>query len=425
MTDIGEEMFQWATDLFPIPRSLTGNGVRKTLSYFKDILPELRILEIPSGQKRGDWTVPEEWNVREASIRNAEGRVIADFEENNLHLVGYSAPFRGTISKSELENHLYSLPDQPDAIPYVTSYYEKRWGFCISHHARQELGEGPFEIVVDTEFTQGSLTYGELFIAGNSDKEILLSTYICHPSMANNELSGPVVAAALARWLQELNQRKYSYRILFLPETIGPIIYLDEKRDHLKEKVIAGWVLTCMGDERTFSFLPSRLGNTVSDRVSEKVLTQETPGFVRYSFLDRGSDERQWCYPGVDLPVCSIMRSKYGTYPEYHTSLDNLSLISPRGLAGSLDVMKKCLEILESEIFWRATTVGEPQMGRRGLYPTVSQKHSARSVRDLMNVLVYCDGVTEQSYIGKKTGLPNQELEEILSTLAAEGLISE
>lgn len=416
-------MYQWATELFPVPRSLSGDGVRTTLRYFQKIIPQMTIKEIPSGIQVGDWTVPDEWNVREAWVADQSGKKIIDFGQNNLHLVGYSIPFSATVTREELESHLYSLPEQPSAIPYVTSYYERRWGFCVSEEQRNQLGDGPFDVHIDSELSPGSLSYGELIIKGESAKEILLSTYVCHPSMANNELSGPVVATALARWLSNLEKKKYTYRILFLPETIGAIAYISQNVDDLQPHVVAGWVLTCMGDDGAYSYVPSRLGDTLADRISKRVLSKLPNGYVEYSFLQRGSDERQWCSPGVDLPVCSVMRSKYGAYPEYHTSLDNLDFISPTGLQGGYEAIQSCINALEENTFWMATTTGEPQMGKRGLYSTVSLKNSSTKARDLMNVLAYCDGEHDQELIQSRTGLSAEDTSQILSTLFAEGLI--
>lgn len=424
MKTLGVEMYQWASELFPVPRSLTGNGVRDTLRYLQRIIPNMRIKEIPSGTKVGDWTVPDEWNVREAWVADHTNKKIINFADNTLHLLGYSVSFSGTLSREELEPHLYSLVDQPDAIPYVTSYYERRWGFCLAQKQRDHLGAGPFKVHIDADLSPGSLTYGELVLEGESSEEVLLSTYVCHPSMANNELSGPVVATALARWLSELDERKYTYRILFIPETIGAIAYLSEHLQHLKKHVVAGWVLTCIGDERVHSYVPSRLGDTLADRISRRVLEALPDGFVEYSFLNRGSDERQWCAPGVDLPVCSLMRSKYGEYPEYHTSLDNLDVISPTGLQGGFDVIKRCIETLEKSSFWMATTIGEPQMGKRELYSTLSMKASSASAREILNVLAYCDGQHDYELLKARTGLSETRLMQILETLSRTGLVS-
>lgn len=419
----GEAMHQLAQRLFPMCRSLTGAGTRDTLGVLQEVIPGLQLHEVPSGTKVLDWTVPDEWTIRDAWIADESGRRLVDFRQNNLHVVGYSTPVDAVMTRKELDDHLYSLPDQPDAIPYVTSYYSRRWGFCVSETQRGDLGDGPFHVVIDSDLATGSMTYGDLVIKGSTDDEVLMSTYVCHPSMANNELSGPVVTAALAQWLLSLPERRYTYRFVFLPETIGSITYLHHHLDHLRRHVKAGWVVTCIGDERTYSYVPSRLGASLADRVSLQVLGELETGFDRYSFLDRGSDERQWCSPGADLPVCSVMRSKYGTYPEYHTSLDDLSLVTPAGLHGGFDVLRRCLQLLEGNRRWRAVTPGEPQLGPRGLYPTMSKKGSADGVRTMMNVLAYCDGDHDVIELCARIGAGSREVLDIIGRLADAGVI--
>ena len=422
--DAGVDLHRWASDLWPLDRSLTGDGVRETLAYLKELLPDLTIHEVPSGTEAFDWTVPDEWNLREAWVEDSTGRLVIDSAWTNLHVVGYSEPFEGVVSREELLERLHTLPDQPEAIPYVTSYYRRTWGFCIAHRELVKLGDGPFRVRIDTTLLPGHLTYADLVIPGDTTDEVLLSTYVCHPSMANNELSGPVVAAALARWIQALPSRRYSYRLVIIPETIGSILYLSRHLDHLREYVKAGWVLTCMGDDRTYSYVPSRLGGTLADRVSLRVL-RDRGSFHEYSFLDRGSDERQWCSPGADLPVCSVMRSKYGEYPEYHTSLDNLEhVVTPEGLQGGLDVMKDCITLLEANQHYRTILPGEPQMGRRGLYPTTSIKGGAGDVRNMMNVIAYCDGGHDLLNLCERTGLAWRDVVAILRRLEAAEVVA-
>ena len=387
----GTAMYELAKQLWPICRSLSGDGVRETLQQLRAELPALQLHEVASGTKCFDWEVPDEWNIRDAYIITPDGRKIADFKRNNLHVVGYSIPVDTEMSFEDLRPHLFSLPAQPTAIPYVTSYYSRFWGFCLSDEELRGLGPGRYRVVVDSTLEKGHLTYGDLVLRGDTNEEVLLSTYVCHPSMANNELSGPVVACALAKWLASLPSRRYTYRIFFGVETIGAIVNLSRNWEAMR-RTKAGWVLTCVGDERTYSFLPSRTGQTMADRISRHVLRHRVPSFKEYSFLDRGSDERQYCSPGADLPVCSVMRSKYAEYPEYHTSLDDLSLISPLGLAGTYSILKDCITLLEANHRYRTRHPGEPQLGKRGLYPSLSTKDSTRQVKTMMDFLAYCDG---------------------------------
>lgn len=420
---LNQDMYSLAEKLFPLPRSLTGNGVRKTLDEIKKLLPQMNIIEIPSGMKAFDWEVPEEWNIRDAYIMDEESNKIVDFQKTNLHVMAYSEPVDKTVTLSELDRHLYSLPDQPDAIPFVMSYYKRQWGFCISHNERSRLKSGPYKVFIDSTLEPGFMTYGELLLPGKEKKEILLSTYLCHPSMANDNLSGICVTAFLGRWLGDQPERRYTYRILFIPETIGSIVYLSRHLEEMKPNTVAGFVITCVGDDRGYSFVPTRLGDTVADRVSLHVLKHHVHEFKRYSFLDRGSDERQYCSPGVDLPVVSIMRSKYREYPEYHTSKDNLFLISPSGLGGSFDVLRKCITALERNHRYIVTVKCEPQLGKRKLFPTVSIKGSTSKVMDMMNLLAYCDGQHDLIDIGDITQIPIWRLYDIIDKLAAAGLI--
>jgi aminopeptidase-like protein len=424
--DIGSRIYELATRLWPINRSITGDGVRATLKILKEYLPEMHIHEVPSGTPAFDWHVPKEWRVKKAFIKTPSGEIICDFKKNNLHLVGYSIPIYKKVTLSELQKHLYSLPDQPSAVPYVTSYYKEHWGFCISEQDREKLQEGEYEICVDSVLFDGSLTYGEILINGSSKKEVFISTYICHPSMANNELSGPAVTTYLTKWIGSLKNKKNSYRIIFIPETIGSLVYLSKNMNQLKSNVFAGFNVTCIGDDRAYSYLPSRQGDTISDDIAKHVLKWTDPNFLSYKWSDRGSDERQYCAPNIDLPIASIMRTKYGEYPEYHTSLDDLvSVVSPEGLQGGFNILKMAIEILERNIYPRIMVLGEPQLGRRGLYPTLSTKKINTDIRLMMDLISWSDGKRSLLEIAEKLDVPIWMLYPIIDKLIEHNLISE
>jgi len=420
----GENMIALAKELWPINRSLTGKGVRETLAILSRELHDLEIGFFETGEICSDWTIPMEWNVREAFIIDPSGNKICDWSVNNLHLVGYSMAVSQDMTLNELQNHLYSLENQPQAIPYVTSYYKENWGFSISHEARKKLVPGIYKVTIDTTLEPGKMDFGELFIQGESEREILFSTYICHPSMANNELSGPVLASELARFVGTLDAY-YSYRFLFIPETIGSIAYISRNLSHLKQNLLAGFVLTCVGDERAYSYLPSRKGGTVADKAVLEILNKKKIAFVNYSWSDRGSDERQYCAPGVDLPVCSVMRSKYWEYIEYHTSLDLIgSVVTEAGLQGSFDFYQSVIEHLENLRFPRILTLGEPQLGRRGLYPNTSIKGAYSNVREMMDAISHMDGTASIEEISSIIGTSCESVMQVVSTLKREGLVS-
>lgn len=422
MVQAGQEMYAFAKRLFPIGRSLTGAGVRESLGLIREQIPELEIQSVPSGTQVFDWTVPKEWEIREGYIEDAQGNRIIDYRTNNLHVMGYSTPVDKYVSLEELLEHIKVEEGQPEVIPYVTSYYSPRFAFCMSKKQRDSLQPGTYHMVIDSRHFDGVLNYGELFLPGASEKEVLLSTYICHPSMANNEVSGPVLVTWLAKWLKSLD-RKLSYRIVIVPETIGSIAYLSRNLAQMKERIIAGFVLTCVGDDRAYSYLETRKGNTLTDRVMKNVLGFAHPEYKTYSFLDRGSDERQYNAPGVDLPVCDFCRSKYGEYPEYHTSADDMSLISPEGLQGSLDVMKQVILALEYNHYYRVTCLCEPQLGKRGLYPTESRKGIYEEVKKLTNLIAYADGGTDLIGISSRIGVPVEELIPHVDKLCEAGLL--
>jgi aminopeptidase-like protein len=381
-------------DLYKIPRSLTGRGVVKSLKYLQKYVP-LTIKKIPSGTNVFDWKVPPEWNIDSAYIIDCStDKKIVDFQDNNLHVVGYSESVNRELDYSELCTHLHFLKDQPSAVPYVTSYYSKTWGFCITYNQFKSLNKkSKYKVVINSEKNDsGFLHYGELVIKGTVKEEVFFSSYICHPQMVNNELSGPSVITDIASSMLTRNNH-YTYRFVWIPETIGSITYLSLNLDYLKSNVIGGFNVTCVGDERSWGHIPSRYGNNISDKVAEHILKHNVKKFIKYSWLDRGSDERQYCAPGIDLPISSITRSKYGEYPEYHTSLDNFELVTNKGLCQSVQIYMKCIEVFESNLIKPKFNVFcEPQLGKRGLYPNTSTKDSPKKVKNMMNFISYCDG---------------------------------
>jgi aminopeptidase-like protein len=419
----GQFAHDLARRLFPITRSITGNGVRETLAIIQEVLPDLVIHEVPSGTQVFDWQVPDEWNIRGARLTGPDGEVIADLADCNLHVVGYSIPVDQKLSLEELQQHLHSIPEQPNAIPYMTSYYNRTWGFCLAHEQREQLKVGTYHAVIDSTLEPGSLTYGELIMPGESDDEVFISTYVCHPSMANNELSGPVVTAALARWLKGLPQRHYTYRLVWTVETIGALTYAARNLQALKDSVVAGFQLTCIGDERAYTYLASRNGTQRIDRIAKRVLS--TRDNVRhYSYLARGSDERHYGAPGIDLPFISLMRSRYADYPEYHTSLDDLDhLVTPTGLQGGIDMVRDCITTLENEPVLVATQLGEPQLGRRGLYHLIMGKSIQDEVMLRTDILAYADGHHSIADMSELFDVPVDTLKVMVQELVDHDLI--
>ena len=388
------DLLKFCKDLYKTPRSLTGEGVQKTLEYIQDYIP-LKIKKVKSGTHAFDWIVPPEWNIRDAYIIDlSTGKKIIDFKNHNLHVVGYSSPTNLEISYTDLINNIFYLKDQPEAIPYVTSYYSKKWGFCISYNQFKKLKKSSkYRVFIDSDLNvNGELTYGELLIKGKVEDELFFSSYICHPQMANNELSGPAVLTAIASYIKN-KDNYYSYRFVLIPETIGSIVYLSKNLKSLKKNIKGGFNITCVGDERSWGLVPSRYGNNISDIIAEYILLFNYPDYVKYSWLDRGSDERQYCAPGVDLPISSITRSKYGEYPEYHTSLDDFKVVTDKGLNESLNIYLKCIDVFEKNLFSpKIKTLCEPQLGKRGLYPNLSSKKTHLQTRNMMNFISYSDG---------------------------------
>ena len=421
---IGEEILSFAKAIFPINRSLTGEGVRETFRHIKEHLPGLTVHAVPSGTEAFDWVVPNEWEITEAYIEDSSGKRLVDFANNNLHVVGYSAAVDVSLSLDELQEHLHSLPDKPEAIPYVTSYYSDRWGFCLTHLQRMALVPDTYRAVIRSRKFQGVMNYAELIIPGESSNEVFLSTYICHPSMANNEVSGPSVLTFIGKWLQS-TPRHFTYRLVFLPETIGAIYYLSQYLEHLRQHVHVGFNISCVGDDRNYSFVSSRKGQTLADRIASHILPILSPSFVRHSFLERASDERQYGSPLVDLPLVSLSRTKYGCYDEYHTSLDNFDVVTSTGLEGGFNMISSCIQTAEINRTYIARFPCEPQLGKRGLYPTLGGGKVSASVDVLLNVLSYCDGETDLLTLAEICGLSIFEVADAAKTLEEHDLIRE
>lgn len=422
----GEALHALATELFPITRSLTGPGYRETLDRLEAVCGSMERHRFATGEQVFDWTVPDEWTIRDAWVKGPDGETVVSLADHNLHLVSYSEPVHARMPLEELQAHLHSLPDQPDAIPYRTSYYAKGWGFCLADRQRQSLAPGEYEILVDADLAPGHLEVGEVVIAGETDEQVLFSTYCCHPSMANNELSGPVVAAHLAARIRAAGTPRLTYRFVFLPETIGAIAYLSRVGDDLLARLVAGYVMTCMGDPGVFTYKRSRRGDSLADRVALHVLEHGGEPFGVVPFVPSGSDERQYCSPGFDLPVGSLMRTMYGVYPEYHTSLDDLELVTADALGGSLRMYARVVEALEAnEVLRNTQPFCEPQLSPRGLYPTTGGGlGDQQALRDLMAVLNFCDGTQDLLAVAERTGRPIAALAAAVTPPLDQGLLA-
>ncbi len=402
---LGREMHAMAARLFPICRSITGDGIRQTLREIAKSIP-LQLSEVPSGTPALDWTVPQEWNIRDAFIADASGKRIVDFKANNLHVVNYSVPIKKRMTLSELKPHLHSLPDHPDWIPYRTSYYNPTWGFCLSHNQLLSLTDGDYEVCIDSSLADGSLTYGEYLIPGQISDEILISCHCCHPSLANDNLSGIALATALARILSA-TPRRLSYRFVFAPGTIGAITWLS-RNEAIIPRIKGGLVVACVGDPGDFHFKQSRRGNSELDKAVEYALKMSGRPYHVRPFTPYGYDERQYCSPGYDLAVGSLTRTCHGAYPQYHTSADNLDFITAEALADSLQIYLKVIDILEHNVrYQNLNPKGEPQLGRRGLYralgglPDAGQQEMA-----LLWILNLADNTRTLLNIAERSGIP-------------------
>ncbi|HWO42622.1 MAG TPA: DUF4910 domain-containing protein [Candidatus Eisenbacteria bacterium] len=418
------EIAAMLAELYPICRSLTGDGVRRTLSVIGRSV-DLTIHEVPSGTRVFDWTVPKEWNIRDAYIKDASGRRIVDFRKSNLHVVSYSIPVRARVSRNELATHVFTLPAHPDWVPYRTCYYNEDWGFCVSHRQWLQMTEPEYEVCIDSSLEHGSLTYGEAVIQGERPQEILISCHICHPSLANDNLSGVVVATLLARHLRALRLR-YSYRFLFVPGTIGSLAWLSSN-EHRLARLRGGLVLAGLGDPGGFTYKRSRHGQSEIDRAATKALRDSGAQHTVIDFSPYGYDERQFCSPGFDLPVGCLMRTPHGRYPEYHTSADDLSFVKPEQIAASLFICMEIIGVLEANrVFVNLSPKGEPQLGKRGLYRAIGGDAEGREREGaLLWTLNLADGRNDMLDIAERSGLPFAAVAAAAETLARHRLLKE
>jgi aminopeptidase-like protein len=421
----GEELYKLVAELYPICRSITGDGVRRTLEIVGREVGGLEVSEVPTGTQVLDWTVPREWNVRDAWVADAAGQRVVDFQASNLHLLGYSVPVRATMPLAELRQHLFTLPDHPDWVPWRTSYYAERWGFCASQRLVDSLPDGDYEVCVDTTLADGHLTYGEHLVEGRTDEEVLVSCHVCHPSLANDNLSGIAVATGLARRLAGSRPR-YSYRFLFAPGTIGSITWLDRNEDRVG-RIRHGLVLACVGDPGGFTYKRSRRGDADIDRAVAHVLGRSGRPHRVVDFTPYGYDERQYCSPGFDLPVGCLSRTPYAAYPEYHTSADDLDLVGPAQLQESLEVCWEVVQVLEADRrYVNLSPKGEPQLGRRGLYGQIGGRSDAEERQMAMLwVLNQSDGRMSLLDVAERSGVPLALLAEVAAALEEAGLLAE
>jgi aminopeptidase-like protein len=424
LPELGKQMYACVEDLFPLCRSITGDGLRETLRRLGAHLP-LTLHEVPTGTPAFDWTVPKEWNIRDAWVKDASGERVIDFRESNLHVVSYSVPVRARMPLARLKAHLHTLPEHPDAVPYRTSYYQETWGFCLSPRRLEALQDGEYEVCIDSTLEPGHLSYGECYVAGETADEVLISSHVCHPSLANDNLAGATVAAFVAKLLEGLTPR-YSYRFLFIPGTIGSITWL-ARNEAKAGQIKAGLVLAGLGDPGRPTYKKSRRGNAAIDQVAAHVLRSRGDGSRILEFSPYGYDERQYCSPGFDLPVGCLMRTPHGRYPEYHTSLDNLELVRPASLADSLDLTLAVIDALEADRTYRNQNPKcEPQLGKRGLYrPMGGLRDAGTDEMALLWVLNLSDGRHRLLEIAERSGCPYDAVRRAAEVLVEHGLLKE
>ncbi|MCX6050512.1 MAG: DUF4910 domain-containing protein [Chloroflexi bacterium] len=421
--ELGQAMHQLMAELYPICRSITGDGVRESLRRLQQQIP-LTIHEVPTGTQVFDWTVPREWNVRDAYVKDANGVKVIDFQQCNLHLVNYSVPIQQKISLAELKQHLFSLPEQPTLVPYRTSYYQENWGFCVSDHLLQSLAEGEYEVYIDSTLADGHLSYGEYYLPGESEDEVLISCHSCHPALCNDNLSGLALSTFLAQHLQT-EPRRYSYRFLFIPGTIGSITWL-ALHEAQTAKIIHGLVVACVGDPGQPHYKRSRQGNAEIDRAVIHVLQQAGEPYQVLDFSPYGYDERQYCSPGFNLPVGSLTRTPHGRFPQYHTSADNLAFVQPQYLADSLALYIAVCDLLENNYCYLNTNPKcEPQLGRRGLYSVFGGRKETKTDELAMLWVLNCsDGHYSLLDIAERSGLPFAQISQVAAILKQHGLLT-
>jgi len=425
LEEMGEQAYRLIAELYPLSRSITGEGVRQTLAILQRHIP-LTVQEVPTGTRVFDWTVPKEWAIRDAYIKNARGERIVDFRKSNLHVVSYSAPVSATISLAELKKHLFSLPDHPDWIPYRTSYYKESWGFCLTHNQLLNLdAESSYEVLIDSSLRDGHLTYGEFYLPGTTRDEVLLTTHICHPSLCNDNLSGIAVLTWLAKLLLA-QSRRYSYRFLFIPGTIGSITWLARNEARVP-RIKHGLVLTCVGDPGHSTYKKSRRGDAEIDQAARHVLAHSGHEYEILDFSPYGYDERQFCSPGFNLPVGCLMRTPHGRFPEYHTSADNLDLVRPGSLADSISRCFAIINVLEhNRTYLNTNPKCEPQLGKRGLYSVVGGHAEARmNELAMLWVLNLSDGMHTLLEVADRSGVAFDVLRRAAQTLFEHGLLKE
>jgi aminopeptidase-like protein len=419
---LGRSLHAFAAELFPICRSITGDGIRRTLDMIGERIP-LAKSEVPTGTQVFDWTVPKEWNIRDAYIKDSKGIRVVDFQKSNLHVLNYSAPFRAKLKLVDLKPHLFSIPERPDWIPYRTSYYKEDWGFCVSNNQLAAMTDDEYEVCIDSSLEDGNLTYGESYLPGETTDEVLISCHTCHPSLANDNLSSVTVATHLAKLLSQCKNR-YSYRFVFIPGTIGAITWLSRNFEQVS-RIRHGLVLTCLGDTGGFHYKKSRRGDAEIDRAAAHVLKHVPGPSDVLEFSPYGYDERQYCSPGFNLAVGCMMRSVWGTFPEYHTSADNLDFIRPDALAQSLNACASIIDVIEkNHVYRNLNPFCEPQLGRRGLYGTTGGTKISDEINARLWVLNQSDGGHSLLDIAERSGMPFSSISDAAELLQASGLLA-